>query len=105
MKITKSILRRIIKEELLKEFMNYDVETSVERDRDYVEHAELKSAVENALDDEGQDWVIEMDEWEDIIVPRDPADKEEFIAQMNKVLDNLLGTSVEELLPNTANEN
>jgi hypothetical protein len=97
MKITKSNLRQIIKEEI-REVMNYDVEASVERDVDYVKHAELKSAVENALDDEGQDWVIEMDEWNDIVVPRDPADKEEFIQHMNTVLSSLLGTNIQELL-------
>ena len=100
MKISKSKLREIIKEELLKEFNNYDVEASVDRDRDYVKHAELKMAVEEALDEEGQDWVLEMDEWADIIVPRDPADKEEFVAEMNAALEKLLGTSVKELLSN-----
>ncbi len=100
MKISKSKLREIIKEELLKEFNNYDVEASVDRDRDYVKHAELKMAVEEALDEEGQDWVLEMDEWADIVVPRDPADKEEFIAEMNAALEKLLGTSVKELLSN-----
>ena len=100
MKISKSKLREIIKEELLKEFNNYDVEASVDRDRDYVKHAELKMAVEEALDEEGQDWVLEMDEWVDIIVPRDPADKEEFVAEMNAALEKLLGTSVKELLSN-----
>jgi citrate lyase gamma subunit len=100
MKISKSKLREIIKEELLKEFNNYDVEASVDRDRDYVKHAELKMAVEEALDEEGQDWVLEMDEWSDIIVPRDPADKEEFVAEMNAALEKLLGTSVKELLSN-----
>ena len=100
MKISKSKLRQIIKEELLKEFNNYDVEASVDRDRDYVKHAELKMAVEEALDEEGQDWVLEMDEWVDIIVPRDPADKEEFVAEMDAALEKLLGTSVKELLSN-----
>ena len=100
MKISKSKLREIIKEELLKEFNNYDVEASVDRDRDYVKHAKLKMAVEEALDEEGQDWVLEMDEWADIVVPRDPADKEEFIAEMNAALEKLLGTSVKELLSN-----
>ena len=100
MKISKSKLREIIKEELLKEFNNYDVEASVDRDRDYVKHAELKMAVEEALDEEGQDWVLEMDEWVDIIVPRDPADKEEFVAEMDAALEKLLGTSVKELLSN-----
>ena len=100
MKISKSKLREIIKEELLKEFNNYDVEASVDRDRDYVKHAELKMAVEEALDEEGQDWVLEMDEWEDIVVPRDPADKEEFVAAMNAALEKLLGTNIGELLKN-----
>lgn len=100
MKISKSKLREIIKEELLKEFNNYDVEASVDRDRDYVKHAELKMAVEEALDEEGQDWVLEMDEWADIVVPRNPADKEEFVAEMNAALEKLLGTSVKELLSN-----
>ena len=76
------------------------MEASVDRDRDYVKHAELKMAVEEALDEEGQDWVLEMDEWADIIVPRDPADKEEFVAEMNAALEKLLGTSVKELLSN-----
>ena len=89
MKISKSKLREIIKEELLKEFNNYDVEASVDRDRDYVKHAELKMAVEEALDEEGQDWVLEMDEWADIIVPRDPADKEEFVAEMNRYAESI----------------
>ena len=44
----------------LKEF-DYD-ESIRQRDADFGKHADIKMKIENALDDAGQDWVLDMDD-------------------------------------------
>ena len=80
----------------LKEF-DYDVEASVERDVDYIKYAEKKMEIENALDDAGQDWVLDMDDWP-AETGRTPEEFEEVMKQMEASLQQNLGASIEDLL-------
>ena len=76
---------------------DYDVEASVERDADFGKHADVKMEIENALDDAGQDWVLDMDDWP-AETGRTPEEFEEVMKQMEASLQQNLGASIEDLL-------
>jgi len=80
----------------LKEF-DYDVEASVDRDADFGKHADFKMKIENALDDAGQDWVLDMDDWP-AETGRTPEEFQEVKTQMNAALQKHLGIDIEGLL-------
>ena len=86
----------------LKEF-DYDVEASVERDIDFGKHADIKMEIENALDDAGQDWVLDMDDWP-AETGRTPEEFQEVMDQMEASLQKNLGVSVKGLLAGELNE-
>jgi len=83
--------------------INYDVEASVERDVDFGKHADIKMKIENALDDAGQDWVLDMDDWP-AETGRTAEEFEEVMKQMEASLQNNLGVSVKGLLAGELNE-
>jgi len=86
----------------LKEF-DYDVEASVERDADFGKHADIKMKIENALDDAGQDWVLDMDDWP-AETGRTAEEFQEVMKQMEASLQNNLGVSIKGLLAGELNE-
>tara|TARA_A100001391_G_C4928576_1_gene241141 strand:- start:44 stop:658 length:615 start_codon:yes stop_codon:yes gene_type:complete len=86
----------------LKEF-DYDVEASVERDVDFGKHADIKMEIENALDDAGQDWVLDMDDWP-AETGRTPEEFQEVKKQMEASLQKNLGVSIKGLLAGELNE-
>jgi hypothetical protein len=86
----------------LKEF-DYDVEASVERDADFGKHANIKMKIENALDDAGQDWVLDMDDWP-AETGRTTEEFKEVMKQMEASLQNNLGVSIKGLLAGELNE-
>jgi hypothetical protein len=86
----------------LKEF-DYDVEASVERDADFGKHADIKMKIENALDDAGQDWVLDMDDWP-AETGRTAEEFQEVMKQMEASLQNNLGVSIKGLLAGDLNE-
>jgi hypothetical protein len=83
--------------------VDYDVEASVERDADFGKHADVKMEIENALDDAGQDWVLDMDDWP-AETGRTPEEFQEVIKQMEASLQNNLGVSIKGLLAGELNE-
>lgn len=82
---------------------DYDVEASVERDADFGKHADVKMEIENALDDAGQDWVLDMDDWP-AETGRTPEEFQEVMKQMEASLQNNLGVSIKSLLAGELNE-
>ncbi len=83
--------------------IDYDVEASVERDADFGKHADIKMEIENALDDAGQDWVLDMDDWP-AETGRTMEEFQEVIQQMEASLQNNLGVSIKGLLAGELNE-
>jgi hypothetical protein len=83
--------------------IDYDVEASVERDADFGKHADIKMEIENALDDAGQDWVLEMDDWP-AETGRTTEEFQEVMKQIEASLQNNLGVSVKGLLAGELNE-
>ena len=83
--------------------LDYDVEASVERDADFGKHADIKMKIENALDDAGQDWVLDMDDWP-AETGRTAEEFQEVMKQMEASLQNNLGVSIKGLLAGELNE-
>ncbi len=97
MKITKSQLRQIIKEESRAEAdsIAYDQDDQIRQ-----ENQRLLDKVGDALV-KGKDatkWVLDDDEWQKIIAPGTDADTPEFIKAIETVLSDNLGTTIAELL-------
>ena len=83
--------------QFLKEVELSDVEASVERDADLPKHADTKMEIENALEDAGQDWVLDMDDWP-AAPGRSPEEFQKAMTQMEAALQNYLGVSIKGLL-------
>ena len=83
--------------QFLKENELSDVEASVERDADLGKHADMKMEIENALDDAGQDWVLDMDDWP-AAPGRSPEEFQKAMTQIEAALQNYLGVSIKGLL-------
>ena len=97
MKITKSQLRKIIKEEFNSEA------DSIARDQAGQigqENYDILDKVGDALVKGGDatNWVLDNDEWQSLIVPTSDADMPEFIEAIETVLSNNLGMSIKQLL-------
>jgi len=97
MKITKSQLRKIIKEEFNSEA------DSIARDQAGQigqENYDILDKVGDALVTGGDatNWVLDNDEWQSLIVPTSDADMPEFIEAIETVLSNNLGMSIKQLL-------
>tara|TARA_R100000005_G_C4945785_1_gene168375 strand:+ start:184 stop:525 length:342 start_codon:yes stop_codon:yes gene_type:complete len=94
MKITKSQLRQMIKEQLRESFGAEELGIAKdEHDRTYQEHANFLNKVGLAIEPiMGGDWFYDEEQWEDIGPPPTSLnDREEFIERVSTAVSELTG--------------